>query len=136
MRIPTRIPNPESRIPSCVGAAPLSLPRPGARGGCRRPARARDDRSPRLRGRHGHALRGSVADVRTLVGGGVGCTPTQHPPPPPTRPIPPPPPLPGPPPRKNLGGTPKNMGSERGLPRAHPPNRLVGPAPTRTQTFS
>ncbi|MBI3399810.1 MAG: hypothetical protein HY048_00195 [Acidobacteria bacterium] len=49
----------------CIAAVPSTSPR--ARRRRQRPARARDDGSPRLRGRAGDAVRGTVANVGGVV---------------------------------------------------------------------
>ena len=52
-----------------VCSSPMPPARARARGGRRRPSRARHDRSPRLHRRNRHALRGALADVGGVVGG-------------------------------------------------------------------
>ena len=60
-------PSPQPSVPDLC-PSPLPPARARARGGGRRPAGARHDRPPRLCGRHGDALRRSLADVGGLVG--------------------------------------------------------------------
>ena len=63
-----RVSSPQPSALRRVGAAPLPPAGAGARGGRRRPSRARHDRSPRLRRRRRHALRRAVEDVGRVVG--------------------------------------------------------------------